>query len=215
MTLRLLPVTGPPGAGKTTNLMAVEQQQPSIARFGVRDFGFQLAREGHPLGLAIEGPLARHELLANEAVAAELECFLDQLPGGAQSVAIEGYPRDIPQCEDLLAIAEERRVEVAALLVLDAPHAVTHQRVAGRRVCTQCGLSAPTHAPGPCCRCGADTTTRADDESARLEVRLAEYSEQGAAVRDFFARRGLLRTIDASQSPSVVQKALADIFRAE
>ncbi len=93
---RVVPVTGPPGAGKSSALIALQRGSADFARMGVRDYGLDLAARNDPLGLAMRDTLQHQELLSDELVRAEFLHLLDNVPNTVRVVAVEGYPRDTP-----------------------------------------------------------------------------------------------------------------------
>src|SRR5262249_14548555 len=117
----VVPVTGPPGAGKSTALLALDRDHPELARFGVRDYGLRLASQGDPLGLAMRDTLLRQELLTDDLVRREFLHFMAALPRGVRVVAVEGYPRDAAQCRDLLGAVEAIGARVTAFVMVDIP----------------------------------------------------------------------------------------------
>jgi adenylate kinase family enzyme len=186
--LRIHAVTGPPGAGKTTALVSLEREYPELARFGVRDYGLELAEKGHPLGLAMRDRLLGGELLDDDVVRQEFRHFLDNLPDSVQAVAVEGYPRDVSQCADFVATVREYGAGLAGLVVLNVPFDVVHGRVAERRVCGLCGLPAEVTSDA-CGTCGGPVVRRGDDSLDRLQERLADYHRLSDAVRSYFTEQ--------------------------
>lgn len=239
---RILPVTGPPGAGKTTALISLAAEHPQLARFGVRDFGLELARAGDPLGLQMRETLLRGGLVSDVLVRREFLCFLDRLPDQVVAVAVEGYPRDQRQCRDFTEVVAAVDGELAGLIAVDLPDEAVRARVAGRRICTRCGIPAPgasavpttadaapaeaapadglpadgSPAPGiaaeRCSACGGAVAPRDDDAEARLKRRLTDYRTVSAGVRAYFRARGLLRTVDGLRSPEEVRQSLLDLL---
>lgn len=209
--LRVCPVTGPPGAGKTTALVSLDREHRRLARFAVREYGLSLAEAGHPLGLKMRDALLRGDLLANDLVQWEFEHFLDQLPAGVESVAVEGYPRDPAQCADLAEVVAAAGGQLAGLIVVDVSDEVVFARVAGRRICTSCGLPVAV-AVDACPSCGGAPAGRDDDAWDRLERRLRDFRTISAEVRAYFARRRLLHVVDGLRSPDQVRASLAALL---
>jgi adenylate kinase len=205
-------IIGPPGAGKSTALLALAQQFPELARFGVRDYGLRLASAGDPLGLAMREPLLRQELLPDEQVLRGFARFMGELPPGARVVAVEGYPRNARQGADLLAGLRDRGCDLAGLVVIDIPDDLVRKRVANRRLCSACGKPVNDLAPSSCPDCGEAIARRLDDEDAALERRLADYREVSRWLRGFFADRGQ-HLVDGQRGADEVRSALAAVLR--
>jgi adenylate kinase len=69
-------------------------------------------------------------------------------------------------------------------------------------------LFSPPAVDGVCDTCGGELFQRADDSEQVVGRRLEVYREQTAPLLDFYAGRGILRSIDGDRAPEVV---LADI----
>ena len=72
------------------------------------------------------------------------------------------------------------------------------------RNCPECGRvyhlsSNPPRQTGACDADGHSLVHREDDNELTIRTRLAVYHEQTEPVVEFFSRRGLLRTVDASR----------------
>jgi adenylate kinase len=208
-------IIGPPGAGKSTALLALAQQCPELARFGVRDYGLRLASARDPVGLAMRGPLLRQELLPNELVLQAFLRFMDDLPAGTRVVAVEGYPRNARQCADLLDCLHDRGSRMAGLVVIEIPDGVARKRVTNRRLCSACGKPTDDLGSVSCPDCGGAIARRLDDAAAWLERRLADYHEVSVWLRAFFAERGLLYLIDGLRGAGEVRAVLAGVLRIE
>lgn len=212
--LKIVPVTGPPGAGKTTALMALDRQLPQLARFSVRDYGLWLAARGDPLGERMRDTLLRQELLSDELVRREFLHFLDNIPSDAVVVAVEGYPKDPVQCGDLVRSVRSREAGIAAFVMIDIPDDVVRDRVMSRRLCSICGIAAGISLLA-CPRCGGAIVRRCDDERSRLAHRLAEYREMSRQVQAYFAELGVLHCIDGMRPSDEVRALLTEILTAE
>jgi adenylate kinase len=205
-------VTGPPGAGKTTALLQAMRSFPRLNRFGVRDYGYRLAAAGDPLGIRTRPVLRRYELLTDADVNAYFRHFLVTLAPTITVVGVEGYPKTVPQCHDLLATIEEAGARMAAFVVVDAPDEVLLQRVVSRRICPNCGM--PIEQQGTsCATCHVPGVPRADDEVGKHRDRIGRYRRAGAPIRNFFADRELLVRIDGCAPQAVVSARLLEVFQ--
>lgn len=208
---RIVLVTGPPGVGKTTSLLAVARSLDAVDRFAVREYGYRLAAAGHPLGLRTVGVLRRYEMLTDRDVNSYFRHFLAALDPAKRAVAVEGYPKTLPQCEDLTATLREFSSGISAYVVVDAPDDVLRQRVASRRICPACGLPA-TPEDGACADCRVPGVPRADDTAADHSRRLQRYRQMVEPMRRYFADRGLLESIDGRAPQRVVTSQLGEIL---
>ncbi|MFG2049367.1 adenylate kinase family protein [Micromonospora sp. NPDC048935] len=208
-------MVGPPGAGKTTALLSLAAVHPSLARFGVRDYGLDLADAGHPLGLELRGDLLRGALLSDRLVRQEFTHFLDHLPKRADVVTVEGYPRDLAQTEDFFEVVRAAGARVAAMVVIDAPDDLLWTRVAQRKICATCGRPVAGDAAIRCPRCGGSVVRRGDDEEERVARRVADYRRLAAEVGEYFGQRDLLRTVDGTRGVAVVREELQEVLMSD
>ena len=85
-------------------------------------------------------------------------------------------------------------------------------RMGGRRVCTSCGApyhvkNMPPKAEGVCDTCGGKLEARADDKPEVVRDRLRVYHQETAPLKDFYAARNLLKTVD--NQPTVAETTTA------
>lgn len=205
-------VIGPPGAGKSTALLALAEKYPELGRFGVRDYGLRLASAGDPLGVAMREPLLRQELLPDGLVLQGFSRFMDELPTGTRVVAVEGYPRSARQCADLVQDLQRRGCGLAGLVVIDIPDDVVRKRVANRRLCSMCGKPTNDLAQSSCPECEGAIARRLDDDDASLQRRLADYRQVSMRLLTFFAEQEPY-LIDGLRGEGEVRAALAEILR--
>lgn len=208
-SLRVHPVTGPPGAGKTTALLALAAQHRWLGRFGVRDYGLELANAGHPIGLRMRDDLVHGRLVPDDLVREQFAHFLRHLAPEVTAVAVEGYPRDLRQCADLAAVVDLVGARLAELILVDVPDEVARDRVANREICTSCG-SPVVEASTECPSCGGAIAPRQDDAPRLLERRLHDFRTVSVEIQSYFRSRNLLRTIDGGMrgGPDAVRTAL-------
>ncbi len=98
---------------------------------------------------------------------------------------------------------------------LEAPIELVTRRLSTRRVCQDCGtIYRDTDASalsGTCAKCGGQVVQRADDRPEAIRTRLENYERDTAPLLDFYRSRGVLVSVDGSQSPDEVT---ADIVAA-
>jgi adenylate kinase len=133
-----------------------------------------------------------------------------------KGIVLDGFPREIEQARALEKIA---RVTHAVLISITDKE-VMH-RIAGRRVCANCGrnyhlVTDPPKKKGICDDCGGKLIQRYDDKPSVIRDRLESYREDTIPVLHFYRRLRVLRRIEGVGSIEDVRKhVLAAIERNE
>ncbi|HME89786.1 MAG TPA: adenylate kinase [Myxococcaceae bacterium] len=195
---------GPPGAGKGTqakNLFA-EFGTPQIS---TGDILRDAARRGTELGKLAAPLMQAGQLVPDDLVVKIVEERLRQ-PDASRGFVLDGFPRTIPQAEALDAALSKSGRKIDAVVSLEVPDRTLLQRISGRRSCPTDGsvyhLSEnPPKRDGRCDKCDSPLIQREDDREDRVRERLAVYQRQTAPLKDFYAKRGLLRTISGVGTP--------------
>ena len=89
------------------------------------------------------------------------------------------------------------------------------KRMSGRRTCHDCGASyhveaKPPKQEGICDLCGSTVATRVDDAPETVRKRLEVYHASTEILKDYYAKQGKLRLVNADQS---IEDANADILK--
>jgi len=190
---------GPPGAGKGTQAQRLVEER-ALPQISTGDILRAHRREGTPLGKEAQkfmdqGLLVPDELIINmmgERLSKE-DC-----KGG---YILDGFPRTVPQAVALDGLLEGLGTRIDRVLVLQVPDSDIVERIVGRRACKNCGAAyhvdfRPPAAGDVCDSCGGELYQRADDTEDKVRVRLGEYSKNTAPVADYYASRGVVRTIN-------------------
>jgi len=165
------------------------------------------------------GRLARQYVDAGQLVPDEvvLKVMLAGIRALPQSTGwiLDGFPRTVPQAEKLDEALGPRGA-VQAVIDFHMSDAEIVARILARRVCTQCGRTYNTRFLPPkradvCDSCGGSVAQRADDREDVIVTRLETYRSETAPLLDYYGRRKLLRSVDASAPPDRVESAVAGI----
>jgi adenylate kinase len=121
---------------------------------------------------------------------------------------MDGFPRTLPQAEALEVILQEFGCALDAVLLLKIEEERLLRRLVNRRACRSCGKiwNLLTMAPGTkvCFECKGELYQREDDTEPVIRRRLEVYREQTAPLVTWYEEKGLLRSIDAANSPEEV-----------
>lgn len=187
-----LVLLGPPGAGKGT------QGEALAHRYGVTHissgelFRQQIAADT-PLGRKVRQYLADGLLVPDDLVFDLIGAAVSQSVASAGGYVLDGFPRTLAQAERAHDMAAQAGVVADAVVLLVLPDDIARQRVLGRAD-------------------GADS--RIDDhDRAVIDRRLAVYHAETEPLIDFYQRRGVLATIDASGTPEQVTSAAIEAIQ--
>ncbi len=193
---------GAPGAGKGTQAEIVSEKLgiPAVSTGAIIR---KAVKDGTPMGIAAKDKIEKGELVPDEVVIGIIRERIaeDDCKNG---FILDGFPRTVPQAEAL----DRMGVAIDIVLELEVPDEKIIKRMSGRRTCTKCGATyhivykAPKK-EGICDICGEALTTRKDDAPEVVKSRLDTYHSETEPLRDFYAKKGILKTV-------VGQEELAD-----
>lgn len=210
---------GPQGSGKGTQADLLGPKIGAVKLSTGDVFRAEIAAES-PLGLKVKEILAAGNLVSDDITLAIVAERLDKLASdGVKGVIFDGFPRTSAQAEGLDALLEARGQKIDAVIELSVPEEVLIERMSGRRVCSECGTGynlafQTTREPGICDKCGGKLVQREDDKPEAIVKRLKLYDDLTRPLLDFYARRGLVSTVDGNQHVESVQQAILDALAA-
>ena len=203
---------GTPGAGKGT------QAQRLGDRFGACHISTgDVLREAAHAGTALGGEARRYmddgRLVPDDVVIGIVAERLDHTDcrGG---FVLDGFPRTLPQAQALDALLARRGQPLDAVVLIAVPAEDAVRRLAGRRVCPNCGSMfhiafQPPGQAGRCDRCGAALVQREDDREETIRHRFDVYARETAPVLEHYRQRGLLRDVDGTGSRDDVSRRIS------
>jgi len=197
---------GPPASGKGTQAVRLAQAR-RIPKISTGDILREAAQNGSELGLRAKALMDRGELLGDDEMIAIVKERLAR-PDAAGGYILDGFPRTVPQAQEL-----DRMVQGDPLVVIDlaVPDAELLKRMQTRRVCGACAaIAEPGWSKETCQRCGGQLTTRADDEDERVrQHRLDVYARESKPLLDYYRGRPTFQSINGAQAPDRVATDLA------
>jgi adenylate kinase len=196
---------GPQGAGKGTQAQRLADKV-GATHISTGDIVRAEIKSGSELGQKVQDYNDRGELVPDEIIVEMAKPYLDD----AESWILDGFPRNEAQAKALDAALEELGEELDAVVALEAPDEALVTRLSGRRQSQSTGnIYHVEFDPPP--EDGEDEgpfVQRKDDTEEAIRRRLEIYHEQTEPLKDYYARRGLLTTVNAEQSISKVTESI-------
>jgi adenylate kinase len=192
---------GPPGAGKGTQAKKMVDYY-GIPQISTGDILRANVREGTELGLAAKKYMDKGELVPDEVLIGIIKNRLKE-QDCEKGFILDGYPRTLPQADALAVILDEINKPIDAVLNLEVPDEELVERISGRLMCN-CGASYhrtfnPPKKDEICDICGGKVFQRADDKEEAVKTRLSVYKKQTEPLIDYYAKQGVLITLDGTK----------------
>ncbi|TAN38900.1 MAG: nucleoside monophosphate kinase [Verrucomicrobia bacterium] len=205
---------GAPGAGKGT-LAEGLKAKTDFVHVSTGDMLRAEVKAGSQLGLEAKRFMASGALVPDALILQMIAVRLDAGPQTARYM-FDGFPRTMEQAKGLAEIFSKRNGKIAKVFLFDVAREVVVDRIAGRRVCQQCGAvyhvrNIPSKKEGICDQCGGVLYQRPDDNEQTVLNRLEVFQKQTAGLIKHYAELGVLAKINAGQHRD---KALAEILAA-
>nr|ABG77267.1 adenylate kinase subfamily [Candidatus Endoriftia persephone str. Hot96_1+Hot96_2] len=204
--MRLI-LLGAPGAGKGTVAKLLTAVDGSV-QISTGDILRGAVKDGTELGKQAKAFMDAGDLVPDELIMGIVKERLqeDDCKGG---FLLDGFPRTIPQAEQLKTLLADLSIELDAAVNLDVPRDVILDRLTTRRTCVGCGAiynvkSMPPKVEGKCDKCGADVVQRDDETEEAISNRLDVYNEKTAPLTDFYRNEGMLMDVNSTSSDTVV-----------
>ncbi|GAB6031609.1 hypothetical protein CHUAL_009373 [Chamberlinius hualienensis] len=182
-------VLGGPGAGKGTVCSRIVDDL-KYAHLSAGDLLRQeRAREGSEYGTIIEEYIKQGKIVPVEVTCKLLENAMQA--SDSNKFLIDGFPRN----EDNLQGWEKEmsdKTNLKFVLFLDCPDDICCKRCLGR---------------------GLAGSGRTDDNEESLKRRLETYRNETMPIIDYYQKRNLVRTVDASQVPDKVYEDVRHVFQ--
>lgn len=198
---------GAPGAGKGTQaeILCKKLGIPSISTGNILRAAI---KDGTPTGVMAKSYIDAGKLVPDEVIIGILNERLAQADC-AKGYILDGVPRTIAQAEAI----EAAGIRIDAVVAIEISEDEILRRMSGRRVCEACGSSynieaLPPRKEGICDNCGGKLIQRKDDTPETVRARLAVYHNETEPLVDFYAQRGLLRSVKVAGSKETTFQAI-------
>jgi adenylate kinase len=207
---------GAPGAGKGTIAKLLSDYDGSV-QISTGDILRNAVKAKTKLGMEAQGYMERGELVPDKLIMDIMEARLQE-PDCAKGYLLDGFPRTIPQAEELKKLLAKLNMKLDAVINIDVPKEVILDRLTTRRTCSNPDCqeiynikSKPPTPDGKCLKCGSPAVQRADETEEAITKRLETYNEKTAPLINFYAKEGLLKTIASLSSDEIVSQIKAAV----
>ena len=202
---------GAPGAGKGTQAEIISKKL-NIPTISTSNILRAAVKNGTPVGLKAKEYMDAGALVPDEVIIGVITERLAEDDCKAGYI-LDGVPRTIAQAEAL----EKEGIRFDRVLSLEVSDEEVAQRMTGRRTCVACGatyhvVANPPKKEGICDLCGKELTRRKDDEPETVQSRLATYHAETEPLKDFYAERGVLKTVENKGSIDATNGAIMEIL---
>jgi adenylate kinase len=202
-------VLGRQGAGKGTQCVRLSRHYV-VPHISTGDMLRAAVREGTEFGKKAKEYMDAGELLPDDVIVGIIDERLEKDDTRARGFILDGFPRTVSQADSLLTITQPRGIDLA--VNLEVPTDVVLQRLASRRVCSDCGANYSVDEPPrygwTCDLCGGDVVQRDDDTEEAIKRRLDLYERETSPLVAWFAERDLLVSVDGMGDPDEVTARL-------
>jgi adenylate kinase len=167
---------GPPGAGKGTQAQRLKDYL-GIPHLSTGEMLREAGEAGKPLGRRATELMQAGQLVPDDVVIGIVAQRLEQ-QDCAQGCLFDGFPRTLPQAEELDQILAVRNIPIDLVVALEVPQDQLVDRLLARG--------------------------RMDDNRQTIQERFRQYNELTEPLLNYYRRRGILRTIDGEGTPDEV-----------
>ena len=208
---------GAPGAGKGTQAKKIAEKY-QIPHISTGDIFRANIKNGTELGKKAKTYMDQGLLVPDELTC---DLVMDRIKQDdcKNGYILDGFPRTIPQAESLTEALAANGEAIDFALNVDVPDANIVNRMAGRRACLKCGATyhiqfAAPKKEGICDKCGSELVLRDDDKPETVQKRLEIYHDQTHPLIEYYEKKGVLHTVDGTQTMEDVFKNITDILGA-
>ncbi len=204
---------GAPGAGKGTIAKLLTAHDGSV-QISTGDILRGAVKAGTELGKKAQGFMERGELVPDSLIMEIMESRLQE-PDAKNGFILDGFPRTIPQAEDLEKLLAKLGLKLDLVVDIEVPKDVILDRLTTRRTCSNPDCqeiynikSKPASPDGKCLKCGWPVVQRADETIDAITQRLETYNEKTAPLIDFYKKEGNIKTINSTSSDEIVKEVI-------
>ena len=203
---------GAPGSGKGTAASRIAPKL-NVPHISTGDLFRKNIKEATEIGTKAKEFMERGDLVPDEIVIEMLKNRIEEADCG-EGFILDGFPRTIPQAEQLAEIAN-----MDLVINMCVPDDLIIKRLSSRITCKDCGeifnlIGIPTKEEGICDKCQGEVIRRADDEPEVIQNRLDTYKEQTAPLIDFYRNKDIVKNVTCSNIDQTAEQTAQSVLDA-
>ncbi len=200
-------IMGKPGAGKGTQASRLLEHF-QLTHISTGDIYREEMAKDSEIGRLAKEYIGKGELVPDDITNDIVKQVLNKkdYPKGFM---LDGFPRTKTQAIALDKMMEDLGIKLTSVINVDVDDSVLLERMAGRRVCSNCGATYHIHFHPPvkecvCDLCGHPLIQREDDLEESVLNRLKIYNEKTKPLLDYYKKKGLLFIVNGEQAKDEV-----------
>ena len=210
-------LVGAPGSGKGTQAVRLVAQK-QLSHLSTGDLFRKNLKEKSDLGLLVKGYLDKGQLVPDQVTNDIVKVFVKDTPEN-KGIVFDGFPRNISQATALETILHESGRQLRKVIYFKVSDGEIIERLTGRLHAPKSGRiyhikKDPPKKTGVCDVSGEVLVTRADDKEEVIKSRLNIFHRETKPLLDYYKKRQILETMDASLSPDQVFDSILQMLKA-
>ena len=202
---------GAPGAGKGTVAKLLSEIDGSV-QISTGDILRAAVKSVTDLGKKAKQYMDAGDLVPDALIMEIMEVRLREDDCG-KGFILDGFPRTIPQAEELGGLLGRLGVALDFVANLEVPRDVILDRLTTRRTCSNSECqeiynikSNPPTSDGMCKKCGSPVIQRDDETEEAILNRLETYNEKTSPLIGFYEGNNLIRNFVSLSSKDTVEE---------